>query len=306
MRKHLLLLALVFAPGSAVAQTSAKGILLEDLTWIEAEKVLTSETVVVIPLGAESKEHGPHLKLKNDWLIAEYLKKEVLARSNVVIAPTINYHYFPAFLEYPGSTSLRLETARDMTVDICRSLARYGPRRFYVLNTGVSTNRALQPAAAILAAEGILLHYTNLLVVLAPIEKAVAKQKGGTHADEIETSMMLFMAPATVDMSKAADDYHPGEGPLTRSPKGTGVYSVTGIFGNATLATREKGEQVTKALVETIVAEIESLRHASLPQASPASQGGFRLRMHSTIEVEHVHEMIPCHGSPGGIADESG
>jgi hypothetical protein len=104
MRTHLLLLALVLAPVAAMAQASAKGILLEDLTWVEAEKVLTSETVVVIPLGAESKEHGPHLKLKNDWLIAEYLKKEVLARSNVVIAPTINYHYFPAFLEYPGST----------------------------------------------------------------------------------------------------------------------------------------------------------------------------------------------------------
>ncbi len=196
MRNHLLFCTLLLAPVSAMAQTASKGILLEDLTWIEAEKVLTADTVVVIPLGAESKEHGPHLKLKNDWLIAEYLKKEVLARANVVIAPTINFHYYPAFLEYPGSISLRLETARDLTVDICRSLARYGPRRFYILNTGVSTLRALKPAAAILAAEGILLQYTNLLAVLGPIEKAVAKQKGGTHADEIETSMMLFMAPA--------------------------------------------------------------------------------------------------------------
>ncbi len=55
-----------------------KGIRLEDLTWQEAEKVLTPETIVVIPIGAESKEHGPHLKLKNDFLIAEYLKREVL------------------------------------------------------------------------------------------------------------------------------------------------------------------------------------------------------------------------------------
>jgi creatinine amidohydrolase len=40
------------------------GVLLEDLTWVEAEKILTPETVVVIPLGAASKEHGPHLKLR--------------------------------------------------------------------------------------------------------------------------------------------------------------------------------------------------------------------------------------------------
>jgi len=45
-----------------------KGILLEDLTWQEAEQVLNAETIVVIPIGAACKEHGPHLKLKNDWL----------------------------------------------------------------------------------------------------------------------------------------------------------------------------------------------------------------------------------------------
>jgi creatinine amidohydrolase len=259
---------MMIIPIAAMSQTNAKGVLLEDLTWIEAEKILTKETVVVIPLGAAAKEHGPHLKLNNDWLIAEYLKREVLARANVVIAPTVNYHYFPAFLEYPGSISLRLETARDLIVDVCRSVARAGPRRFYVLNTGVSTLRALKPAAEILAAEGILLRYTDLLAVLGPIEKAISKQKGGTHADEIETSMMLYLAPATVDMTKAADDYHPGEGGLTRNPNGPGSYSATGIFGNAMLATKEKGEQITKALVEGILAEIDGLRQAPVPQAS--------------------------------------
>jgi hypothetical protein len=48
-------------------QDQNKGILLENLTWQEAEKALRPETVVVIPLGAQAKEHGPHLKLKNDW-----------------------------------------------------------------------------------------------------------------------------------------------------------------------------------------------------------------------------------------------
>src|ERR1700685_4275242 len=130
---------------------SAKGILLEDLTWQEAEKVLTPDTIAVIPIGAESKEHGPHLKLKNDFLIAGYLTREVLKNANVVVAPTVNYHYYPAFGEYPGSTTLRIETARDLLVDICRSLARYGPRRFYALNTGVSTIRALRLSGEVLA-----------------------------------------------------------------------------------------------------------------------------------------------------------
>lgn len=263
--KPLVMLLVVLSAGVATGQTRTRGLLLEDLTWMEAEKVLTDQTVVVIPIGAAAKEHGPHLKLKNDLLIAEYLKKQVLRQSNVVIAPTINYHFYPAFLEYPGSTSLRLETARDLVIDICKTLARYGPRRFYVLNTGVSTLRALKPAADGLATEGILLRYTDLLKITGPVEKAIGKQEGGTHADEIETSMMLYMAPGTVDMRKAAKDYHPSADRwLTRNPQGRGIYSATGIYGDATLATKAKGERITKALVAGILNEIEELRQTTV------------------------------------------
>lgn len=251
--------ALLLSAVCAGAQN--KGVLLEDLTWQEAEKVLTPDAIVVIPIGAESKEHGPHLKLKNDFLIAEYLKREVLKRSAVVVAPTVNYHYYPAFVEYPGTTTLRLETARDLMVDICRSLARYGPRRFYALNTGVSTIRALRLSEDVLASDGIRFRYTNILTVAEAAEKQVKQEEGGTHADEIETSMMLFIAPSTVDMKKAVKDYHPSpQGGLTRNPRGDGAYSASGVYGDATLATREKGEIVVRATVEGILKDIGDLR----------------------------------------------
>ena len=105
----MLLLALLTA---AIGFAQQKGIVLSDLTWPEAEKALKADTIVVIPIGAESKEHGPHLKLKNDSILADYFKRKVLERADVVVAPTVNYHYYPAFVEYPGSTTLRLETAR--------------------------------------------------------------------------------------------------------------------------------------------------------------------------------------------------
>lgn len=254
---------------SAVKPAGARGILLEKLSWVEAEKILTPDSVIAIALGAAAKEHGPHLRLENDWLMAEYLKKRVLLAADVIVAPTINYHYYPAFVEYPGSTSLRLETARDLVIDVVKSLARFGPRRFYIINTGVSTLRALKPAAEMLAGEGIALRFTDLLAITADVEKAISRQAGGTHADEIETSMMLYIAPDTVDMSKAAKDFHPrnGEGGLRRKPGLPGVYSPTGIWGDATLATREKGEKVTEALVAGILREIENLRTSALPVA---------------------------------------
>jgi creatinine amidohydrolase len=277
----LLCLPLVLVPMLAAAQAGGRpaaprGVLLEQLTWQQAEKLLTPDTVVVIPLGAQAKEHGPHLPLANDWNIAEYVKQRVLKSADVVIAPTVNYSYYPAFVEYPGSTSLRLETARDVIVDICRGLARFGPRRFYVLNTGVSTLRALRPAAEVLAAEGISLRFTDLLKTLSDVEKQVAKQEGGTHADELETSMMLYIAPKTVDMSKAVKDYHPGKtgkGPLRRTPTEEGVYSASGVYGDATLATRAKGQRLVEALVSGVLADIEALRRAPMPVPSSADGG---------------------------------
>jgi creatinine amidohydrolase len=245
----------------AAAQTKPRGILLENLSWMEAEKILTPSTVLVVALGAQAKEHGPHLTLKNDWLMAEYLKKRVLDVAPVVVAPTINYSYYPAFIHYPGSTSLSAETARDVVVQIVKTLAAYGPRRFYIINTGVSTVIPLQQAQEQLARDSLTMRFTNLGVVLRDVEKEVSQQDGGTHADEIETSMMLYIAPETVDMSKAVKDYHPNGGrPLVRDSTMKGTYSPTGTWGDPTLATRAKGARVTEALVAGILREIELLR----------------------------------------------
>ena len=259
----------LMVPAQSKATQKPRGIRLENLTWVEAEKVLTPDAVVVIPLGAAAKEHGPHLRLNNDWLIADYLTKQVLEKAEVVIAPTINYHFYPSFVEYPGSTSLRLETARDLVVDICKGLARFGVRRFYVLNTGISTLRALKPAADLLLAEGIRLHYTDLQKTIGDVEKQISKQEGGTHADEMETSMMLHIAPESVDMKKAVKDFQPSPGrrPLTRNPNNAeGTYSPTGIWGDPTLATRAKGKQIMEAYVAGVLRDIEELRRSPLTQ----------------------------------------
>lgn len=76
-----------------------RGVRLETTTWTEAERVLTPAAVVVIPLGAAAKEHGPHLPLNCDRLVADYLAQRVLDAAEVLVAPTITYHFYPAFVE---------------------------------------------------------------------------------------------------------------------------------------------------------------------------------------------------------------
>ncbi len=247
------------AAQSGSSPASTKGVLLEELSWDRAEKLLTPDSVVVIALGAQSKEHGKHLQLNNDWLMAEYFKRRVLDASAVIVAPTINYSFYPAFVEYPGSTNLQSNTARDMVVDIVRSLSNYGPKRFYILNTGISTIYPLREAQALLATRGIEMRFTDLNR-FEELEKKV-RQSGGTHADEVETSMMLYIAPETVDMKKATRDLHDDKpGPLTRDPNGRGLYSPTGAWGDPTVATKEKGKILVEGMLAGILKEIEDLR----------------------------------------------
>ena len=240
---------------------------LSDLTWLQAKQELNADTIILIPLGAAAKEHGPHLRLDNDRALADYLTARVDEQTDVVVAPTMTYHFYPAFTAYPGSTTLRLETARDLVIDVVTSLAAFGPRRFYVLNTGVSTVRALEPAATSLASKGILMQFTRIDRAGNDAVQQVQEQEGGTHADEIETSMMLYIARERVDMSKAARDYHPGSGPLSPDPGTSGVYSATGIYGDATLANLEKGRVVVEATVQDLLRDIATLKNSPLPAA---------------------------------------
>ena len=233
---------------------------IENLTWMEAEEALQEYAVVMIPLGARTKEHGPHLPLNNDWIMAEYLAKRVAAEAPIAVMPTLQYGYYPSFLEYTGSVSLGFETFKELVKDVCVSMAGYGVRKFYVLNTGVSTARALGPASEELRERGIEMRFTDILASGERAEEGVSEQEGGTHEDEMETSMMLYIDPDVVDMSKAVKDYDPtgGRG-LTRDPENIGPkYSPTGVFGDPTFATAEKGRIAVEARVAFIVDELKA------------------------------------------------
>src|SRR5262249_32757660 len=156
--------------------------------------------VVVIPLGAGALEQGPHLKLDSDERLARHLAARVMTASVVVVAPGLNYHFYPAYADFAGSSSLSETSARDVTVEAVHGLARSRARRFYVLNTSSSTLRPLSAAAKALADTGILLGYTDPDYWLQ--QPGVLKQTPITvrHADEAATSMMLFVDPAAVDM----------------------------------------------------------------------------------------------------------
>jgi creatinine amidohydrolase len=230
---------------------------------------LTPSTVVVIPLGAGSKEHGPHLPLATDLIQAEYFRDELAKLDSVVIAPAITYSYYPPFLSYAGSTSLRLLTARDMLVEVVRSLAGYGPKRFYIINEGITTLVALESAAKILREDGIVLGFSDdTRPSYEKAEKLIKIQATGSHADEMETSLMLFIRPEIVNMNKAVDDTNAKvrSGPILSPVKKVNTsYAPSGVYGYATLATKEKGERGAAAELRQMMIDIDSIRLCVLP-----------------------------------------
>ena len=89
---------------------------------------------------------------------------------------------------------------------------------------------------------------------------------------EIETSMMLYLAPEVVHMDRAvADGKDASPGPLTRERRPGGHHSPSGVFGDPTLATPRKGEVVVEALVAAILADVDALAVAPLPDGEPNS-----------------------------------
>jgi len=141
------------------------------------------------------------------------------------VAPTVNYSYYPAFVEYPGSTDAQTwKTARDMFVENLP-----GPLQIW--------------SAAILCLNNGRLHHARSSAGRRDIERrenpfdlhehlggrrrsgeAVAKQEGGTHADEIETSIMLYIDRLRWSWARRSRTPSP-TGALTRDPNHPGAYS---------------------------------------------------------------------------------
>src|SRR5262249_62126412 len=133
--------------------------------------------------------------------------------------------------------------------------------------------RPPQAAADALAAEGLLLRYTDITKVARAAEEAVRQEKAGTHADEIETSLMLFLAPASVRMERAvADGLVARDGPLTRDvTSATGHVSPSGAFGDPTLTDPRKGQTLVEAIVAGVLSEIDALAASAPPPGTPSS-----------------------------------
>lgn len=210
------------------------GAWLEDLTWPEAKARFDAGAVVVVPIGAAAKAHGPHLPLKTDALTARALGQRLVERLPVVVAPVVGFGFYPAFTAFAGSQHLSAATFKTLLSELLGNLRSHGVKRIVLLNTGVSTEKPIDELSA--GADDLLVLHMRGLGATA--DRLIEVKEGG-HADERETSVMLALDPRSVRMDKLALD-----GPFER----------TGATGDPTRATAFKGERLLAARVDDIVA----------------------------------------------------
>jgi creatinine amidohydrolase len=228
------------------------------LTWDQVRDRLAQGAAAILPIGAGAKQHGLHMPMATDQVFAQYFARALADKTDALIWPTLTYGVYPAFVAYAGSVSLSNRTFQDVVTQIIDGLLGFGASRVIILDTGLSTIAPVEAAIASVR-EPSRVRHVKLFAGARFVEAAddLKQQPYGTHADEIETSLMLAIAPELVDMDRAASmpfsPAGPARGPLSPDNPSAPNYAPSGSFGDPTLATRDKGLLVLAAILEDMV-----------------------------------------------------
>jgi creatinine amidohydrolase len=248
------------------------GRFIEHMTWNEVARRIDDGAAAILPIGAAAKQHGLHLPLNTDRIQAEWLAARLAESIDALIWPTLTYGHYPAFVEYAGSINLSASTFEAVVQQIASGILGHGCRALFVLDTGVSTLAPVERALASLGAG----HALHLRIHDGPNYRRAAaeitEQRHGSHADELETSLMLALAPHLVDMFSAEASpplKQEAPGRLTPTDTASANYSRSGSFGDPTLATAAKGEILLKAMLNDLNEQVSVFLAALTAATNP-------------------------------------
>ncbi len=258
----------------------------EKRTWPEINEAVKQERVVVCPVGS-TEQHGPHLPLDVDVVcprgVAEAAARQV--PDEVLVMHPFVHGYAAHVMDFPGTTSIHWEHFIKCIVDIGASLAYHGFKRIVFLNGHGSNAPNLDLAARRVNletdAECTACSWWQLLSVdpeFLPGWRESRFPGGIAHACELETSVYLYLAEDDVRKELIADGriayhryesdffytdlYAHGPGNVT---SWTASYSDTGVLGEPTLATKEKGERAVREASRQLARMISEFRARPKP-----------------------------------------
>lgn len=174
---------------------------LSDMSWLDAEERFKKTQLAIVPTGAV-EQHGLHLGIGTDWVLAWEIARRVGEKTDALVLPIMPYGVSGHHSDFPGVMTLKAETFKEVVYEILACLNRYGVRRVVFINGHGGNLGALSEAAKKAREElGMLCSICMWWDALA--NKPVLGQPAETHAGYAETSLMLATRSQAVKMEYA-------------------------------------------------------------------------------------------------------
>ncbi|MCU1530322.1 MAG: creatininase family protein [Frondihabitans sp.] len=229
-------------------------------SWTDVrDHIAAGHGVAILPFGA-LEEHGPQLPLGTDTIVAVHAARQLAAHFEAVLLPAIHYGETWATAGYPGTVALSPTTVTAIALDIGRSVASFGIRQFIILNGDFGNRGPLGAAARELEALGVptlVLNYPGLDEAIADVRESVPAVAFMNHAEEIETSMVLAAEPDSVHPDRYAPEYPVFPVDFGLRPLQLHNVSVSGVFGDPSSATADKGDALYAAVLAASIPIVE-------------------------------------------------
>ena len=183
---------------------------IHNLKSQEVEEYLKKDDRIIIPVGSV-EQHGPHAPLGTDSFVAQKISEDVSESEDVMICSPVWFGWSPHHLGLPGTVSIETETLINLFYDIVKSLEHHGFKNFVFLNGHRVVNIPwLQIAAEKCKRElGVNIKIFDPAYMGKEIIRDLDVGSVG-HAEQLETSQLLYILPDKVDLEKAID-YEPEE-----------------------------------------------------------------------------------------------
>jgi creatinine amidohydrolase len=251
-----------------------------EMTDPEVAAFLRDRQTVIVPTGS-TEQHGPHAPLLTDVLVPQEVARRIATRVGALVAPTINYALSYPHVGFTGVVHIRIPTFMALIEDLCVAFADIGFRRIVFLNGHYDNTYAIAYACATATARmpaGVRAFPVNYWDGLTPEEAAeFFDPSNGLHANRGETSAVLAINPALVDMEQANAEMPPF--PEVASPAAVhtafffsspgSVHRAThsGTWGDAREASAEFGERYLGVVAESTVRMLDDIERtfAAMP-----------------------------------------
>jgi creatinine amidohydrolase len=234
----------------------------DELSMPEAEKAAEEGKVVIIPCGS-IEEHGTHLPLCTDSIQAEYVALEVARKTGCLVAPPLRYGLCNSTRNFPGTITISFDSLRSIMTDILEEFIRNGFKRLLILtgHAGSSHMTALKLAAKKVVTSHMDETGRPRIMVCTDYDFAFdIKMKDvdnrDSHAGTIETSRVMAIRS---DLIKGKGQRNYPDLPRFEVVPDPERYFPSGVMGDPTIASSEKGQKINEYVIEQIVKLVKEL-----------------------------------------------